>query len=75
MGAEAEIRAVIEARIEAMRRKDAAAAIALLAPDITVFEMAPPLALQGAAARDQQGLAAWLSIWDGGGSRSSCAIS
>ena len=64
--AEAEIRAVIDARIEAMRRKDAAAAIALLAPDIAAFELAPPLALYGPAARDERGLEAWLSLWEGG---------
>jgi ketosteroid isomerase-like protein len=66
MSAEAEIRAVIEARIDAMRRKDAAAAVALLAPDITAFELAPPLGLRGAAARDEEGLRGWFSIWEGG---------
>jgi ketosteroid isomerase-like protein len=66
MSAEAEIRTVLEARVEAMRRKDAAAAIALLAPDITAFEMAPPLALKGEAARDEAGLAAWFAMFDGG---------
>ena len=66
MDAEAAVRAVIEARIEAMRRKDAAAAIALLTPDITAFELAPPLALRGEAARDEEGLRAWFSVWDGG---------
>ena len=65
MSAEAEIRAVIDARINAMRRKDAAGAIALLAPDITAFELAPPLALRGEAARDEAGLRAWFSMWEG----------
>jgi len=66
MSAEAEIRAVLDARIDAMRRKDAAAAIALLAPDITAFELAPPLALKAEAARDEAGLAAWFAMFDGG---------
>ena len=66
MSAEAEIRAVLDARIDAMRRKDAAAAIALLAPDITAFELAPPLALKSEAARDEAGLAAWFAMFEGG---------
>jgi ketosteroid isomerase-like protein len=66
MSAEAEIRPVLEARIDAMRRKDAAAAVALLAPDIAAFELAPPLALRGPAARDEAGLNAWFEIWEGG---------
>jgi ketosteroid isomerase-like protein len=59
--AEAEIRKLVEERIAAMRRKDAAAAIACLAEDAVAFELAPPLALPPGAARDAEGLAAWLS--------------
>jgi hypothetical protein len=51
MSAEAKIRAWLDSRIEAMRRKDAAA-FALLAPDITAFEIVPPFVSHGAAARD-----------------------
>src|SRR5215213_4020927 len=58
--AEAEIRAVIERRIAALRDKDAAAAVACLADDVVAFELAPPLALPPGAARDAEGLAAWL---------------
>jgi PhnB protein len=60
-----DIRALIEARADAMRRKDAAAAIALLADDIVAFEMVPPLALPAAAARNEAGMAAWFDSWDG----------
>jgi ketosteroid isomerase-like protein len=56
-----QIRAVIEERIAAMRAKDAARAVAALAEDVVAFELAPPLALPPGAARDAEGLAAWLS--------------
>ena len=58
--AQDEIRALIERRIAAMRSKDANAAIACLAEDVVAFELAPPLALPPGAARDAEGLAAWL---------------
>jgi ketosteroid isomerase-like protein len=62
---EAAIRALIEERAAAIRDKDAARAVAALAPDIVAFELAPPLALAPEAARDQAGLEAWLGGWDG----------
>jgi ketosteroid isomerase-like protein len=62
---EAGIRALIEERAAAMRDKDAARALATLAPDIVAFELAPPLALGCGPARDEAGLAAWLAGWDG----------
>jgi len=58
--AQSQIRDVIEARIAAVRSKDAAAAVATLAQDVVAFELAPPLALAPGAARDVQGTAAWL---------------
>jgi ketosteroid isomerase-like protein len=58
---ETAIRVLIEDRIAAMRAKDAARAIATLADDVVAFELAPPLAVPAAAARDQQALAAWLA--------------
>jgi ketosteroid isomerase-like protein len=65
MDDEAAIRALIEERSAAMRGKDAARAVAALARDIVAFELAPPLALGPQAARDEAGLAAWLSAWEG----------
>jgi len=65
MTAEDEIGALIEQRIAAMRSKDADAAIAVLAADVVAFELAPPLALPPGAARDAQGLAAWLGGFEG----------
>jgi ketosteroid isomerase-like protein len=65
MTAEDELRALIEQRIAAMRSKDADAAIAVLAEDVVAFELAPPLSLPPGAARDAQGLAAWLGGFEG----------
>lgn len=59
------IRELIEARADAMRRKDAAAATELMAADVVAFEMVPPLALPPGAARDEESLARWFDSWDG----------
>jgi ketosteroid isomerase-like protein len=60
-----DIRALIDAQVDAFRRKDAAAAIALLAEDVVAFEMIPPLAVPPGAARNEQAMAAWFAGWDG----------
>jgi ketosteroid isomerase-like protein len=62
---EAEIWALINERSAAIRDKDAARAVATLARDMVAFELAPPLALGPEAARDEAGLVAWLSGWEG----------
>jgi ketosteroid isomerase-like protein len=62
---EAGIRALIDERSAAIRDKDSARATATLARDVVAFELAPPLALGPQAARDEAGLAAWLSGWEG----------
>lgn len=62
---EARIRTLIDERTAAIRDKDAARAIATLAEDVVAFELAPPLALGPEGARDEAGLAAWLSAWQG----------
>jgi ketosteroid isomerase-like protein len=64
-GDEAEIRGLIEERAAAIRDRDAARAVATLAPDIVAFELAPPLALAAGQARDEPALAAWLDGWEG----------
>ena len=58
--AEAEIRELIDARIAAIKAKDAAAANEFLADDVVAFEVTPPLALPAGAARDVKQLSAWL---------------
>ena len=62
---EAGIRALIDERTAAMRDKDAARAVATLAGDVVVFELAPPLAVGAEAAHDAAALAVWLDGWDG----------
>jgi ketosteroid isomerase-like protein len=59
--AEGQIRELIEARIAAMKSKDAAAAVECLADDVVTFELAPPLALPPGAAKDAEGLKPWLA--------------
>lgn len=65
MSDEQTIRELIEARADAMRRKDAAAAVALFADDIVAFEMVPPLALPSAAVNNVQAMAGWFAGWEG----------
>jgi ketosteroid isomerase-like protein len=60
-----EILTLIEARIEAMHRKDAAAALATLAEDVVAFELAPPLAMPAEAVRDPAAMQAWFDGFDG----------
>jgi ketosteroid isomerase-like protein len=55
------IRRLIDERIAAMRAKDAHALVSSLAEDAVAFEMVPPLALPPVAARDEEGIAAWLA--------------
>ena len=54
------IRQIIQSRIEAMARKDAAAAVAVLDDGIVAFELAGPLQVSAAAARDVAVTQAWL---------------
>ncbi|HEX2763361.1 MAG TPA: nuclear transport factor 2 family protein [Allosphingosinicella sp.] len=62
---EAEIRALIEERAAAIRAKDSSRAVATLAPEVVSFELAPPLSLGPAEARDEAALSNWLGMWDG----------
>ena len=62
---EAAIRALIEARVAALRDKDAASAVATLATDVVAFEAAGPLQVPASAAIDVAGAQAWLDSFDG----------
>ena len=57
------VRAVIDERHDAVRWGDAAAAVAPLAADVIVYDLQPPLAFAGEAARDTTGLDEWLATW------------
>ena len=59
------IRELIRNRIEAMRRKDAAAAIESLDDDIVAFELLGPLRVASAQARDVAAFQSWLDSWEG----------
>ncbi|MFL6778190.1 MAG: nuclear transport factor 2 family protein, partial [Sphingomicrobium sp.] len=65
MSDEDAIRALIDAQVDAFRRKDAAAAVALLADDVVAFEMIPPLVLPPETTRSEQAMAGWFAGWEG----------
>lgn len=62
---EAAIRALLAGRAQAIRNKDAGAALAHCAPDLVRYDLAPPLATTGAAALDGSSLTAWFDTWRG----------
>lgn len=64
MSAEAEIRELVEARVRAVAAKDAKAATAHHAQDITMFDVVPPLRYAG---RDEvrRRTAEWFAAYDG----------
>ena len=64
MSEEERIRVVLDERIEAMRTRDSARAVATLAPGVVGFELGPPLRL-GEEQRDPAGLDAGFAGWDG----------
>ena len=59
------IRALVDAQVEAFRRRDAAAAVALLGDELVAFEMIPPLVMPPEAARSEQAMAGWFAGWEG----------
>lgn len=62
--AEAEIRAILDSRVAAVRTKDAAAVVANHAPDIVCYDLLEPLqyrGVEGVRKRAQQ----WLDGYDG----------
>jgi len=59
------VRALIEAQVDAFRRKDAAAAVAMLGDEVVAFEMIPPLVLPPESARSEQAMAGWFAGWEG----------
>lgn len=62
---EQDIRALIDAQVDAFRHKDAAAAVATLAEEVVAFEMIPPLVLPPEMARSKQAMAGWFAGWEG----------
>ena len=60
---ETQIRAVLNDIARAIRNKDSAAVIALLADDAVSFDLAPPLRLGPSESRDPGGLKDWFGTW------------
>jgi ketosteroid isomerase-like protein len=58
---EADIRAVIARRGQALHDRDPAAFLATYTADAVIYDLAPPLA----HGLDPEGVAAWLESWDG----------
>jgi len=54
---------IVDARASALATGNVAAVLEPLAGDAVVYDLQPPLAFAGAAARDAAGLHAWLKTW------------
>jgi PhnB protein len=65
MSAETDIRAVLDARTEALRTKDADAMTTLYEPGARMFELAPPLSYVVDPDRTPDGYRAWFATWNG----------
>jgi PhnB protein len=61
-----QIRAVLDELINALRKKDAKAAVAAYADDAVAYDLAPPLSIQGKELRDPAGIQSWFDTWSGG---------
>src|SRR5262245_43980100 len=59
------VRAVLAGFTEAIRNKDAAAASALFADDIVVYDLAPPLSIEPAEMHDPARIQEWFDTWEG----------
>jgi PhnB protein len=60
---ETAIRALVDSRVAALREKDAARAVAMLAPDLIAFELAPPLVAERPT--DAAATQGWLDGFEG----------
>jgi ketosteroid isomerase-like protein len=60
-----EIRRVLDARLAALRTKDAERLVAHYATEVVKFDLAPPLAHTGPAVRDVAGWDSWFATWSG----------
>jgi PhnB protein len=61
----AEIRALLEERIVALRDKDADLALSGYAADVVSFDLAPPLRYIGDQVLDKAAIESWFSTWRG----------
>jgi ketosteroid isomerase-like protein len=64
-GNEAQIRAIVEERVAALRERDAGRLAAAYAPEIVMFSLAPPLQDTGPRVADPAYWRPWLESWTG----------
>lgn len=62
---EEQIRDVVDAWADGTRARDSSRVLALYASDAVNFDIAPPLRLRGAEARDPKVLEDWFATWRG----------
>ncbi len=65
MNEEADIKALLNARLAGLETKDAKASLQGLGSEIVLFDLAPPLAISGDQAVDPVRLKQWFDTWDG----------
>lgn len=59
---EAQIRGLLDGRVKAIREKDVGAVLSEYAPDVVIFNLAPPLQINGT---DKDGIEKWFSGYQG----------
>jgi ketosteroid isomerase-like protein len=59
------IRQLLDRYEAAIHDKDAQATVACLSEDVVAYDLAPPLAFEGKAARDTANLQKWFDTWNG----------
>ena len=59
------VREVIEDLADAIRNKDAKAAVSLYADDVVAYDLAPPLSIDASKERDPAHLQTWFDTWAG----------
>jgi ketosteroid isomerase-like protein len=62
---EAQITDLLAAFTDAIRQKNAHAAVALYARDVVAYDLAPPLRIEGSTMRDPRYIQQWFDTWDG----------
>lgn len=65
MNEEADIKALLDARLAGLETKDAKASLRGLGSEIVLFDLAPPLAISGDQAVDPVRVKQWFDTWDG----------
>jgi ketosteroid isomerase-like protein len=62
---EAQITDLLGAFTDAIRQKNARAAVALYTRDVVAYDLAPPLRIEGSTMCDPRYIQQWFDTWDG----------